>query len=71
MNYPSLQNKKCILNVFVSRIGFHDFLRTNEKLKNIWNLRIVYNIWRPPSQRELTSMIFNTGLTHLGLEASI
>ena len=28
-------------------------------------------IWRPPSLSELTPMIFNTGLTHLGLEASI
>ena len=28
-------------------------------------------IWRPPSQSELTSMIFNTGLTPLGSEASI
>ena len=26
--------------------------------------------WRPPSQSELTPMLFNTGLTHLGLEAS-
>ena len=26
-------------------------------------------IWKPPSQRELTPMLFNTGLTHLGLEA--
>ena len=28
-------------------------------------------IWRPPSQSELTPMLFNTGLNHLGLEASI
>ena len=27
-------------------------------------------IWRPPSLSELTPMIFNTGLTHLGSEAS-
>ena len=26
--------------------------------------------WRPPSQSTLTPMIFNMGLTHLGLEAS-
>ena len=28
-------------------------------------------IWRPPSQSELTPMIFNIGLTHSGSEASI
>ena len=28
-------------------------------------------IWRPPSLGELTLMIFNMGLTHLGSEASI
>ena len=27
--------------------------------------------WRPPSLSELTPMIFNAGLTHLGSEASI
>ena len=27
--------------------------------------------WRPPSLSELTPMVFNTGLTHLGSEASI
>ena len=26
--------------------------------------------WRPPSLSELTPMLFNTGLTHLGSEAS-
>ena len=26
--------------------------------------------WRPPRLGELTPMLFNTGLTHLGLEAS-
>ena len=26
--------------------------------------------WRPPNLSELTPMIFNTGLTHLSLEAS-
>ena len=31
---------------------------------------IIKNIWRPPSLSELTPMIFNTGLTHLGSEAS-
>ena len=29
------------------------------------------NIWWPPSLSELTPMVFNTGLTHLGSEASI
>ena len=29
------------------------------------------NIWELPSQSELTPMIFDTGLTHLGTEASI
>ena len=27
--------------------------------------------WRPPSLSELTPIVFNTGLTHLGSEASI
>ena len=27
--------------------------------------------WRPPSLSELTSMVFNTGLTHLASDASI
>ena len=27
--------------------------------------------WRPPSLSELTPMVFNTGLTHLGLKATI
>ena len=26
--------------------------------------------WRPPSLSKLTTMVFNTGLTHLGSEAS-
>ena len=30
----------------------------------------VNHIWRPPSLNELTSMIFNTGLTQLGSKAS-
>ena len=28
-------------------------------------------IWRPPRLKELTSMVFKTGLTHLGSKASI
>ena len=28
-------------------------------------------IWRPPSQSELTTMIFDMGLTHIGSEAPI
>ena len=40
-----------------------------------YNLNKLYDffrhIWRPPSLSELTPMIFNTGLTHLGSEASI
>ena len=31
---------------------------------------IVFNKWRPQSLIELTRMIFNKGLTHLGFEAS-
>ena len=31
----------------------------------------ITHIWRAPSISELTSIIFNTGLTHLGSEASI
>ena len=36
-----------------------------------WNLIFSIFIWRPPSLSELISMVFNTGLTHLGSEASI
>ena len=28
-----------------------------------------YNIWRPPRLSELTQMIFNMGLAHIGPEA--
>ena len=35
------------------------------------NSCIKFNIWRPPSLSELTPMISNMGLTHLGSEASI
>ena len=28
-------------------------------------------MWRPPSLSELTQMLFNTGLTHLGSEVSM
>ena len=38
---------------------------------DILNVIRSYDIWRPPSLRELTPMIFNTGLTHLDSEASI
>ena len=31
----------------------------------------IRNIWRPPTLSELTPMMFNMGLTHLGSEASI
>ena len=31
---------------------------------------IINHIWRPPRLSELTPMIFNLGLTHLGLEDS-
>ena len=32
-------------------------------------LNLLYN-WRPLSQSELTPMVFDTGITHLGSEAS-
>ena len=39
---------------------------------HIRNLKIIAtSIWRSPSLNELTSMIYNTGLTHLDLKASI
>ena len=38
--------------------------------KNLMN-KYCYLNWRPPSLSELTPMLFNTGLTHLGSEASI
>ena len=31
---------------------------------------MIVHIWRPPSLSELTAMIFNTELTHLGSVAS-
>ena len=30
-----------------------------------------FHIWKPPNQSEFTLFIFNTDLTHLGLETSI
>ena len=35
------------------------------------DLNICNTFWMPPSLRELTPIIFNTELTHLGSEASI
>ena len=38
----------------------------------LWKLdQIRLDKWRPPSLSELTQLIFNMGLTHLGSEASI
>ena len=43
-----------------------------ERIKKYEFLVNLYqNKWKPPSLSELTLMIFNTGLTHLVLEASI
>ena len=41
------------------------FLEKISKIKQHLRLN-----WTPPSLSELTPMIFNMGLTHLGLEAS-
>ena len=46
------------------------FLFLNKNLKLVIIRNIIY-IWRLPSLSELTHMIFNMGLTHLGSEASI
>ena len=40
------------------------------KLHSTWHLFFLI-LWRPPSLSELTLMLFYTGLTHLGSEASI
>ena len=40
---------------------------------NMYHLGISFTyiqLWRPPSLSELTPMIFDMGLTHLGSEAS-
>ena len=39
--------------------------------RHILKITIFSDIWRPPSLNELTQMIFNMELTHLGSEASI
>ena len=40
-------------------------------LVKVYTLKIgCLNVWRLPSLSELTQMIFNMGLTHLGTEAS-
>ena len=42
--------------------------------RGVWNTYLgveLHMIWRPPNLIELIPMIFNKGLTHLGLEASI
>ena len=36
-----------------------------------WPIYLCWNIWRSPSLNELTPMIVNTALTHLGSETSI
>ena len=38
---------------------------------SIFHSKFIINIWRPPSLSELTPMVFNSELTHLGLGASI
>ena len=43
---------------------------TRKFTKPVLKLNCIY-IGRPPSLSKLTTMIFNTGLTHLGSEASI
>ena len=40
-------------------------------MKKIVSIGGNLNIWRPPSLSELTPMLFNMGLTHLGSETSI
>ena len=43
----------------------------NKGLKKAKNLYVkLYFIWKPPSLNELTPIIFNMELTHLGTEAS-
>ena len=44
-------------------------MRKNVKRRQ-FNKDLLQSNWRPPSLSELTAMIFNTGLTHLGSEAS-
>ena len=47
------------------------------RLKNVCFYLLIFSlmkkliIWKPPSLGELTPIIFNKGLTHLGSEASI
>ena len=52
--------KLCLFSIFCN----HDNLRSNL-------MTFMKAIWMPPSLSELTQMISDTGLTHLGLEASI
>ena len=38
---------------------------------SMYFIEYIFVKWRPPSLSELTLMLFNTGLTHLGSEVSI
>ena len=58
-------NSRC---VYLIRT-LHWILYGHGHLRNKDYTYINYN-WRPPSLSELTPMVFNTGLTHLGSEAS-
>ena len=63
--------------VFSYNLGnllFSQNLRLNYKSKPIFLYQYDYKYykvnWRPPSLSDLIPMVFNTGLTHLGSEAS-
>ena len=60
-NYPGHSRK----------VGYPQFLNSMGNLENSSSLTCVFFLRSPPSLSELTPMIFNTGLTHLGLEASL
>ena len=52
-------------------LAFYYRWNTAKELSILFYCKYHEEIWRPPSLSELTLMIFSTGVTHLGLEASI
>ena len=51
------------ISIYTINDNFNEILINNDLNKTMPS----FYIWRPPSLSELTPMIFNTGLSHLGL----
>ena len=63
--------KQYPINKFCSNKDLHQIIfEFSTKIKVHISIKIRIINWKPPSQSELTPMIFNKGLTHLGSKVS-